>query len=292
MTNWDLLDAEPIAPHTGPFPQAPFLQAAARHTGSEVEVIGDRDGAAAVVESDGVVRFAGPHHLTDYHSPVGQDMAALVSRLRAIAAGAPIDLDSLPAAAADSLETAFGASGQVPNRSDDESCWVLDLSAAIDGDWEAVLPAKQRHEVRRKRRRFEATHGVAQLVSGPEHLDAFVDLHRQSEGDKAGFMTDSMAAFFEDLLSVPGVSVDVLHDGSSALAAAFGFIAGDGYYLYNSGFDRDKREISPGIVLVDALVSRSVADGLSHFDFLKGDEVYKQRMGARERPLFRLQVSA
>jgi CelD/BcsL family acetyltransferase involved in cellulose biosynthesis len=33
------------------------------------------------------------------------------------------------------------------------------------------------------------------------------------------------------------------------------------------------------------LIERSIADGLSRFDFLKGEEPYKYRLGAVERPL-------
>ena len=40
-----------------------------------------------------------------------------------------------------------------------------------------------------------------------------------------------------------------------------------------------------GIVLIAAMIERSIADGLVRFDFLKGDERYKYHLGAVERPL-------
>jgi CelD/BcsL family acetyltransferase involved in cellulose biosynthesis len=39
-------------------------------------------------------------------------------------------------------------------------------------------------------------------------------------------------------------------------------------------------------VLVDLLVRRALAERLHRFDFLKGEEPYKFRLGARPRPLF------
>ncbi|NIS37572.1 MAG: GNAT family N-acetyltransferase, partial [Actinobacteria bacterium] len=67
-------------------------------------------------------------------------------------------------------------------------------------------------------------------------------------------MTDQMEGFFLDLLTVPGGRLDVLHDGDRVVAAAVGFEDDDAYYLYNSAFDRSLADLSPGIVLIDALV--------------------------------------
>jgi CelD/BcsL family acetyltransferase involved in cellulose biosynthesis len=37
---------------------------------------------------------------------------------------------------------------------------------------------------------------------------------------------------------------------------------------------------------VDLLVQQAIAAGLARFDFLKGDEAYKFRLGGRPRALF------
>jgi CelD/BcsL family acetyltransferase involved in cellulose biosynthesis len=41
-------------------------------------------------------------------------------------------------------------------------------------------------------------------------------------------------------------------------------------------------------VLVSLLLERAIADRKTVFDFLKGDEEYKFRLGATARPLFRV----
>ena len=70
------------------------------------------------------------------------------------------------------------------------------------------------------------------------------------------------------------------------MAASFGFEDDSAYYLYNSAFDPGAAAASPGAVLVDLLISAAVAAGRNRFDFLKGDEDYKFRLGAVPRPLF------
>jgi CelD/BcsL family acetyltransferase involved in cellulose biosynthesis len=70
------------------------------------------------------------------------------------------------------------------------------------------------------------------------------------------------------------------------VAAAFGFGDDRAYYLYNSAYDPGAAATSPGVVLVDLLVRRCLVEGLARLDLLKGDEVYKFRLGARARPLY------
>ena len=43
---------------------------------------------------------------------------------------------------------------------------------------------------------------------------------------------------------------------------------------------------SPGVVLVSMLIERAIEAEKRVFDFLKGDETYKFRLGAAPRPLY------
>ncbi|MBS1195573.1 MAG: family N-acetyltransferase, partial [Actinobacteria bacterium] len=82
-------------------------------------------------------------------------------------------------------------------------------------------------------------------------------------------------------------SLDLLAGADGApVAAALGFQDEEAYYLYNSAYDPAAAGASPGVVLVDLLVERAAEDALGRFDFLKGDEAYKLRLGGRPRPLF------
>ena len=79
-------------------------------------------------------------------------------------------------------------------------------------------------------------------------------------------------------------------DGAD-VAGAIGFTFRDRFYLYNSAFDRDWRQLAPGMMLVAHLIEDAIEAGCEVFDMLKGDLEYKYRFGARPRPVKRLVVS-
>ena len=282
----------PAAPMTGPFTRRSFLEAWWRRRGAGDPLLVEGDGALLPLWDGGdAIRFLGEPDLTDYHSPLGAGAAALAGGFAGtLEAGTRLVLDSLPAEAADPLEAGLAAAGLAVHREVHEVAAVLDLP----GDYEsylAGLSGKQRHEVRRKRRRFEEAFGPPSLERGPGRFADFARMHRAAAGEKGSFLTQDLEGFFADLLGLPGTVLDVLltADGSP-VAAAFGFEDGDGYYLYNSAFDPDAGRASPGAVLVDLLVERSIGAGHRRFDFLKGDEAYKFRLGAVARPLSRLEA--
>ncbi len=133
--------------------------------------------------------------------------------------------------------------------------------------------------------------GRLERAHGPEAVAIFAAMHRNAFGEKGGFMTPTMTAFFADLQLQAGGVVDLLFGtGPEPVAAAFGFEDDAAYYLYNSAYDPQAREASPGIVLVSTLVQRSIAAGHARLDFLKGDEPYKYRHGAEPRPLYGIEI--
>lgn len=156
----------------------------------------------------------------------------------------------------------------------------------------AGLDVKQRHEVRRKRRRFAEQAGAPSVVRDQAAFPWFAATHRTASGDKGEFMTAEMEAFFAALMESAGGVVDVLVDGSGdRVAAAFGFEDADTYYLYNSCFDGERAALSPGVVMVTGLIEAAITAGRRRFDFLKGSEDYKLRLGAAPRALFTLEGS-
>lgn len=292
MTDWSALEGlSALAPHTGPFPHRGFVEAwwSSRGRGDLV-LVRRGEAAAAFVIDEGVASFAGEAALTDYHTPLGTDPEGVVAEaIGHFAAGTRLVLDSLPLEAAEVLMKQFAAAGVSISMRAHEATMVLDLPGD-QAAYLAGLDGKQRHEVRRKRRRFEEQAGSPTLVRDPSALPWFASMHRAAPGDKGTFMTGEMEGFFGALVDLAGGAVDVLVDGSGArVAAAFGFEDADTYYLYNSAFDPERAELSPGVVLVDELIGSAIDSGRSHFDFLKGDEDYKVRLGAAPRPLFTLE---
>lgn len=288
-------DLPPLAPHVGPFARRDWLRVWWQHRGAEGELhlVESVDALLPLCWWNGAVRFVGEADLTDYHSPLGADVELLIASYAArLDPGTHIHLDSLPEEAAIVLAAGLASVGLRAEPVQHEIAAVLRLPDTFD-EWLASLGGKNRHEVRRKLRRFEAAGGVPRVErwSGDDAVAAFSALHRSSAGRKGSFMTGEMEAFFTALHEHAGGVIDVLEGpGQRPLAAAFAFEDDDTYYLYNTGYDPAARDLSPGIVLIAALIRRAVRSGKQVFDFLKGDEVYKVRHGARPRALYEIRA--
>lgn len=287
----------PRAPSTGPFPRAPFLTAVSALTGESVTTVTDGNAALVVAEADGEIRFAGDADLTDYHCPLGSEVKPVVAHLVDLASpGTRLRFDSLPEDAAMEIADALSSAGLDVDRRQHAVTAVVDISGGYDAYLEAI-GKKQRHEVRRKRRRY--TDEVGELIHevsiGPGWaLDEFFRLHRMSDGDKGQFMTVAREEFFRTLAEQDGWRLDVLRmpETERATACLFSYVDDEGAYLYNSAYDPHLRDASPGVAIVGSMIEQACSEGLARFDFLKGDEVYKFRLGAEARPLFEVTAVA
>lgn len=282
----------PLAPATSVFPTRGYLELWWRHFGSgDLSVVEDGNALLALWRSpDGVVGFVGDEDLTDYHSPLGSGAGSLLGNyLAGLPAGTRFRFDSLPLEAVEELAAGLGTRAVTTRH---EAAFRIALPAHFD-DFLAGLSKKERHELRRKHRRFVEAAGDPQWLEGqPDPVGIFVGLHRMAEGKKGRFMTAEREAFFRDLAALPGARIDILAgEAGTPVAAAIGFEDGDAYYLYNSAYDPAAAALSPGIVLLWMLFGATIAAGITIFDFLKGDEAYKLRLGAEARPLYVLEGS-
>ncbi|MEX1037275.1 MAG: GNAT family N-acetyltransferase [Acidimicrobiia bacterium] len=286
---WVFPDAKPYDDHVGPFPGEEFVMAWMESVGSGSPVQAAAPGAfLPLVAADGTVTIAGEPSLTDYHSPLGADPGSLIPQLLEIReSAAAVVLDSLPLESTRALEKAFGETGTETEVEEGEATAVV----VVEGDYLDGLSKKQRHEVRRKHRRFSEMVGVPDLEvcdDREQAMDRFVELHRQSDGDKGEFLTAGMEEFFRRLYSSPGWEIAELRAGSRVAASLFGYRESDAYYLYNSAYNPEYREASPGVVALYMLIEHLVVSDCRRIDLLKGDEIYKFRMGATARPLHRI----
>lgn len=280
---------EPAAPMTGPFPRELFLETWRRHRiapTAEAPIAVSATAAVPLWIDRGVVRLSGEADLVDYHSPLGGSLDECIALVAKRYSGAAFSFDSLPIEAVEPLTSALAAA-DVPSASRPHgAALVIDLPVGKEA-WLGSLPKKRRHELRRKRRRFAESLGEPLLErrTDPEAFDAFITMHRSSQHDKGQFMTEAMGRFFWTLITDAGAAVDLLSVAGTPVAAAFDFVDTDALYLYNSSYAEDASDTSPGIVLLALMIERSIDDGLRRFDFLKGDEQYKYRLGAIDRPL-------
>ncbi len=207
--------------------------------------------------------------------------------------------------AADALAAAFGAremaEGWTLDIEREDVCPVVTLPAAIDMDgFLGGLGKKERHEIRRKVRRAAAV-GEIRLEDSPEplaDLEAFIDLHQKRWGVDGLFPDTQGGAqsrvLFGRLFELHGpdgpLRLTFLTVGGRRIASGIHFETPDGYLYYNAGVDPDARDLSPGVLMVNAYIERAIATGRSRLDFLRGDEGYKYEWGAVDEPIQRLLV--
>ncbi len=172
----------------------------------------------------------------------------------------------------------------------------------LPSDFEAYLVSidkKQRHEIRRKLRRA-AEHDPPvhwYLVQDESTLDTeiddFFDLMCQ-DSEKEKFLTQAMRrqmrAIAHTALRGGWLWLAFLKVGQEKAAAAFNFDYGNRLWGYNSGVNRQFLDLSPGWVLLAHTLKWACEHGRSEFDFMRGNEEYKYRFGARDRWVMRLKV--
>ena len=174
----------------------------------------------------------------------------------------------------------------------------LELPATFD-EYLATLPAKQRHEVKRKLRRLWEVGKVDYRIvenSATVHdfMDTFLKLFSESREDKATFMTTRMESFFRslvDTMSKAGlVRLGILELDKLPAAMVVCFDYNDCVYLYNSGYNPGYGNLSVGLLSKVLCIKDSIERGRKKFDFLKGGEPYKYHLGGREIPLYSCQI--
>jgi CelD/BcsL family acetyltransferase involved in cellulose biosynthesis len=249
-----------------------------------------------------VLRFVGGIDLTDYLGPIcaPDDRRAVAEALLEWLSETDEPWDELdahnqpvPAGFAEFLVDLADQNGFDFALDQEETAAILQLPS----DWDsylAGLASKERHELKRKRRRIEKEHPdtIARRATA-DSLEAdmrtFIDMHRGTQGLKGHFMRPEIASFFQriaaDFMERGWLALDLLEIGGRAIASTFSFTVNDAFYLYNSAYEPDVARLSPGLILVSELVRSCIADGVRTFDFMRGPERYKYQLGAQAVPL-------
>ena len=168
--------------------------------------------------------------------------------------------------------------------------------------WEAYLhrlTAKQRHEVRRKFRRLYEGGRIQFKLWDPAHhiddaIDTFMRLFNSNRRDKADFMTEEMSAYFRDLMQALAriglLKLFVLAIDDVTAAAVMCCDYHNRRYLYNNAYDDRYRRFNVGLLSKVLSIRDGINAGIHVYDFLRGDEVYKIRLGGRPTPIYKCSV--
>jgi CelD/BcsL family acetyltransferase involved in cellulose biosynthesis len=179
------------------------------------------------------------------------------------------------------------------------------IDIARHSGWDDYLASRSsnfRQQIRRYRRRAAKKHSLRiRRTERPEDLgrdiDVFFDLHdrRQASHGESSLTSPRARAFHADFaaaaLKSGWLRLWFLELDERTVASFYGWRLGNRYAYYNSGFDPDWSHLSPGFVLLSAVIESAFEEGATEFDFLQGDEPYKFRFAERSRSVSNLSVA-
>jgi CelD/BcsL family acetyltransferase involved in cellulose biosynthesis len=181
-------------------------------------------------------------------------------------------------------------------------CPVIRLPGSFE-EYVGSLDKKERHELRRKLRRAEGVEGLSwYAITGAdrEHdldqaADDFIELMMSSRSDKSDFMTYQMRSFFHRVIHAAHdagfLHLSFLEVGGVKAATYLCFDYARRRLVFNSGLDTTQfQNLSAGIVLAARLIEQAIELGYTEFDFLRGNEEYKYRLGGRDTFIYHVAV--
>ena len=181
-------------------------------------------------------------------------------------------------------------------------CNDMSFELSLPDSWDAylgMLSGKERHEIRRKLRRLNEAgritfRGVDESRTVAKEMETFLELFGSNRSDKAAFMSDQMRSFFSYLaktMTDAGIlKLFFLELDGRAIAAVMCFDYQSTMYLYNNGYDNRYSSLSVGLLSKVLSIKESIQSGKRTYDFLKGAEAYKQRLGGQPVKLYRCLV--
>jgi CelD/BcsL family acetyltransferase involved in cellulose biosynthesis len=261
-------------------------------------------------EGERILKFVGSHDVTDYldvlfdkehcHKIYPVLLEVLCSNTERFHS---LVLDNLPAASPtySTLPKLLSSKGFRVTSEVQEVCPLILLPDNFD-DFLKLLDKKNRKELERKLRIAEGLDSVSWYIVDKSHdIDAeaekFMSLMAKSHPEKAKFLENPQhVAFFKALvpaaMEAGWLQLNFLEVAGEAVAAYCNFDYNNEILVYNSGLDPSKASaLSPGIVLLAYNIEHAIKTGRKVFNFLRGSEQYKYRMGATDTEIFNVKAS-
>ena len=149
------------------------------------------------------------------------------------------------------------------------------------------IPSGIRRKLRMNRHRAERDGGWS--VADAE-LDTLVELHQRrwtGQGEPGVLASPAVLEFWREAL--PGLRSGGLlrllrlEVGGEVAACILALLAPARIFFYLSGFDDAHAFVSPGTLLLGAMLEQAIAEGRTEAHFLRGQERYKYAWGAVDR---------
>lgn len=156
------------------------------------------------------------------------------------------------------------------------------------------IPARIRRKLRMNRHRAERGGGWAVETASDRTVQAFLDelirLHQgrwTAQGEEGVLASDKVLAFHRDaapgLLEAGLLRLQILRIAGEVAAAILALLGPGRIFFYLSGFDERHAFVSPGTLLLGAMLEQAMQEGRTEAHFLRGREAYKYAWGGVDR---------
>ena len=178
---------------------------------------------------------------------------------------------------------------------DGEACPVL----ALPPTWEAYVASlgkNMREQIKRYPKRLAKQYRVEYvLAKEPDEVQsALTDLFAlhgkrwRARGQTGVLATPKRQAFHRAvclaLAERDRLRLWTLRCDDQPACVLLNYVFNGRYYFFIGGFDPDMMRLSVGTCLFARVFQQAIAEGAREFDFLRGEEEYKYRFGAINRP--------
>jgi CelD/BcsL family acetyltransferase involved in cellulose biosynthesis len=182
-----------------------------------------------------------------------------------------------------------------------DSVSVLHLPANR-GELLHAFSRRHRANLRNAASRLQRAGGGQVETATPETLSEFLDdlfrLHttRWSQSGQPGVLQDEKTRTLHRssapaLLSQGVLKIHRLRVGQRTIAIISSLWDRGTVFCYMQGFDPAYASLSPGTQLIFAVIEEAQKLGFRKFDFLRGQEAYKQHWRAEPRPTYRITIN-
>ena len=172
----------------------------------------------------------------------------------------------------------------------------------LPATWDAYLESLDGHERKELRRKIRKAQEQAQarlsVMDGANWDDSrlaiamdLIEAAEATKGEWFAMHVRPMLTHIAPTLAKEGrLRLQTLMINQTPAAALLEFPSPRGPLLYNSGYDPNQRQWSPGAVMFGLAIKDAIENSAQYFDLLRGREEYKNRLGAVDDSLFRISI--
>ena len=158
------------------------------------------------------------------------------------------------------------------------------------------LSKKNRHEIRRKIRKFEKNFEFKIINANHENVDKllleFIRLMKLNP-EKKLFLNQDRVNFMSKIIKYSVLEgrgeLNFIEINKDLVSTSFAFKNNEKVFVYNSGFNNDYSEYSVGLINHVYNIKNKI-NTYRYIDFLRGNEEYKYRIGCEDRKLLTIKI--